>query len=484
MCGISGVVSDQIDRALLDQVGRMVELQHHRGPDARGVWHDDRAALGHNRLSIIDLTDGSQPMSTQDGRFTIVFNGEIYNFKELRETLPRGTLRSASDTEVLLELFARRGPNALHSLNGMFSFAVWDRERRELVIARDRLGVKPLYYSLAGTRLYFSSELGALRAVLGPQPIDRAAVIGYLRASYVPGDRSIYRNVHKLQPGSFLRFRNGQLTTTRYWNPWQTEPDARMTQSAAEEELLSLLNDAIRLRMIADVPLGAFLSGGVDSSSIVAMMSEQSSKPVKTFTIGFQDQETTEIEHARNVAARYGTEHIERVLSAQSIPDALDSVLAQFGEPFGDASAVPTHLVSKVAREEVTVALSGDGGDEFHGGYGLYGYLHLLQRMRYLPRPLNRLLARGAQALPDAFGRLPDRAARFLDRALHPIPKQHWYHRDNFVNGSSHLLLNDDMKQWAAQNWLPHTYAYFEGLEHLSCADQAMRVDAQSYLID
>lgn len=484
MCGISGIVSSQIDQQMIEQVRCMTRLQHHRGPDSQGLWHDQRAVLGHNRLSIIDLADGNQPMTTEDGRYTVVFNGEIYNFKELRATLPKGTLRSHSDTEVLLELFAREGVNALRKFNGMFSFAVWDRQQQELVIARDRLGVKPLYYSRVGDKLCFSSELGALRAITGPQTIDRAAVIGYLRASYVPGDRSIYSNVHKLQPGSFLRFRGGELSTERYWNPWQTEPDSRMTQAAAEEELLSLLKDAVRLRMISDVPLGAFLSGGVDSSSVVAMMSEHSQAPVKTFTVGFQGQDNPEIGHARQVAARYGTEHVERMLSARTVPDALESVLTQFGEPFGDASAVPTYLVSQVAREEVTVALSGDGGDEFYGGYGLYGYLKFLQRLRYLPEPMVRGLAGAAGAFARSPGDLPSRGARFLERALDPIPKQHWYHRDNFVHGSAHRLLNDDMADWASRHWQPHTYPLFTGLEHLTCPDQAMRVDAQSYLID
>jgi asparagine synthase (glutamine-hydrolysing) len=411
----------------------MAETLAHRGPDADGVWADAAAgvAFGFRRLAIIDLSaEGRQPMRSPDGRYTLVLNGEIYNFQDLRremETLGV-RFRGHSDTEVLLAVVARYGVSAaVRRLNGMFAFAIWDAELRTLHLVRDRLGEKPLYYGWSGQTFLFGSELKAL--VANPafrRHIDRASIALYFEHGYVPTPGSIYSGIRKLLPGTILSIQwdavPGVLPEpVAYWSALEAavrgleEPlDGDESEIAAALE--ELLAGAVRSQMISDVPLGAFLSGGIDSSTIVALMQAQSAEPIKTFTIGFEDPRYDESLSARAVARHLGTAHTELVLTARDVWDAIPLLPALYDEPFADSSALPTFMVSRLARRSVTVSLSGDGGDELFGGYNRY--LVASPRMRTLarlPRRLRRGVAAGLQAvspsvwdlLATSTGRLP-----------------------------------------------------------------------------
>lgn len=389
MCGLAGFVETRggIQLSELEaRANRMADALRHRGPDDKGVWADPEAgvALGHRRLSILDLSPaGHQPMFSPSGRFVIAYNGEIYNCEQLRQELlsetPELRFRGHSDTEVILAACEQWGIEpALQRMNGMFAFALWDRSERTLVLARDRFGEKPLYYGVAGGIFLFASELKALRvhpAFKGE--IDRDAVASYLRFNCIPAPYSIYRDIRKLLPGTVLRYRSGKVTTAPFWSLRSSVECALanpFTGSAeqAEEELDALLRDAVRLRMHADVPLGAFLSGGIDSSLIVALMQAQSDRPVRTFSIGFHEEGYNEAKDARAVAQHLGTDHTELYVSSGEAIDMVNRLPEVYDEPFADSSQIPTLLVSQLARRHVTVSLSGDGGDEVFGGYNRY----------------------------------------------------------------------------------------------------------------
>jgi len=408
MCGIAGIL--RIDRSsgeLAPRVRAMADTLAHRGPDDNGVWTsaEGDVALSHRRLSIIDLSPlGHNPMPWDDGRLWITFNGEIYNFLELRQELESAgfRFRSHTDTEVILAAYDRWGIDCVQRLVGMFAFAIWDAPRRRLWIARDRLGKKPLYYSEANGTLRFASELKAVVAdERVPRTVDATAVGMYLRYGYIPSPHSIYSAVRKLPPAHYLMCENGRVSTQRYWDP-VTHALAAHSQSDedAEAALDSQLALAVRQRMIADVPLGAFLSGGIDSSLVVALMQEQSSTPVKTFTIRFDNPEFNEADHAAAVARHLKTEHHEQTCGPQQTLDVVERLADMFDEPFADSSAVPTYLVSKMARELVTVALSGDGGDELFFGYPRYRYHSLARTALAMPRSLRNAVALGADRLP------------------------------------------------------------------------------------
>jgi asparagine synthase (glutamine-hydrolysing) len=357
----------------------------HRGPDDAGIWTDAAVgiSLGFRRLSILDLSPaGRQPMSSADGRFVIVFNGEIYNFIDLREELAQqgSSFRGASDTEVLLESFCRHGIVAtLRRAWGMFALAVWDRKDRRLVLARDRVGKKPLYYASLPAAFLFGSELKALRGHRAFScALDVDSVASYVRFGYVPAPYSIYRGVMKLQPGCLARVEpDGATQVERYWDPLEVATTGLASQRRTDEhtmqlELQELLRDSIRRRMVADVPVGAFLSGGLDSSAVVALMQTESARPVRTFTIGFDVDGYDEAKAASAVAAHLGTDHTEVYLTSEDALRVIPKLPDIYDEPFADSSQIPTYLVSSVARQQVTVALSGDGGDELFGGYTRY----------------------------------------------------------------------------------------------------------------
>jgi asparagine synthase (glutamine-hydrolysing) len=417
MCGIAGLW-DQRARVSPEALGyaarRMTDIMRHRGPDAGDVWCDGQAgvALGHRRLSIIDLSpSGAQPMVSSCGRFVISFNGEAYNFAEIRpelEALGR-TFRGHSDTEVIVEACAEWGVEAAtRRLIGMFAMALWDRRERVLYLVRDRLGIKPLYWAQFGEVLLFGSELKALREHPGWRPsLDRDALAAFLRLQYVPGPKTIYRGVNKLSPGTMLIARAGAAPEIRPY--WTLEQIARDGQSArfvgsedeAIEALDALLGDAVKRRMIADVPLGAFLSGGIDSSIVVALMQKHSTKKVRSFSIGFHERQYDEAEHARAVAAHLNTDHTELYVSPDRALTVIPLLPDMYDEPFADASQIPTFLVSEMTRKHVTVALSGDGGDEIFGGYNRYFHLqNLFVALGKLPQGTGHVLAGAIRAVP------------------------------------------------------------------------------------
>lgn len=417
MCGIAGVWSarDGVGgRALADLATRMADAIRHRGPDGDGVWADEGAgiALGHRRLSIIDLSEtGRQPMVSADGRYVISYNGEVYNFPELRAELEAaGTVfRGTSDTEVVLEAIARWGLAAsVKRFVGMFAFALWDRETRTLSLVRDRLGIKPLYYARAEGLFLFGSELKALRACEGWQPaLDRGALAAYLRFGYVPAPHTIYRGARKLEPGCILSVAaNHEAAIERYWDldaviAAGRKSNDEMGEEEAVDGLERALSQAVAGRMVADVPVGAFLSGGIDSSTVVALMQKHGDRPVRTFTIGFAEADLNEAAHAKAVAAHLGTDHTELYVTPTEALEVIPRLADLYDEPFADSSQIPTFLVSEMTRRHVVVALSGDGGDELFCGYNRYMQgRKLAPYFAYLPRWLRRLGAAGLRGVP------------------------------------------------------------------------------------
>ena len=374
MCGIAGKVQAEserkVDEALLR---RMCASIVHRGPDDEGYYTAGQVGLCMRRLEVIDLASGQQPMCNEDSTLWIVFNGEIYNYRELREQLiNRGhTLKTYSDTEVVLHLFEEKGAECVKELQGMFAMAIWDSRNRSLFLARDPLGKKPLYYALTSEGLTFGSELQALlcdQAV--DDTLDHTAVDEYLSYLFVPHPRTIYRGAKKLAPGSWALYRHGEFKTRRYWSV-EYAPRGMTDETEVENTIDSLLQRAVEKRLVADVPLGAFLSGGLDSSLVVALMKKVSGERIRTVSVGFEDSSYDELQYARQVADQLGTEHSE-VRVTYDVQAVLPSMLRHFGEPFADSSAIPMYQLSRATREHVTVALSGDGADEVFGGYRRY----------------------------------------------------------------------------------------------------------------
>jgi asparagine synthase (glutamine-hydrolysing) len=491
MCGIAGLAETTAgaDNTELQARARaMADTVRHRGPDDEGVWCDAVAgiALAHRRLSILDVTSGGhQPMVSGDGRFVIVFNGEIYNFQSLRARLAAvgHAFRSGSDTEVLLAAIVEWGVEAaVREAVGMFAFAVWDREMRVLVLARDRMGEKPLYYGRAGGSFVFASELKALRA--HPEwdgSIDREALTLYLRHGYVPGPRSIYRGVHKLPPGTLLRlsgFDPGSLPEPEpYWtltsSGAQLEPARHGSDRAAVDALERVLGDAVRDQMVADVPLGAFLSGGVDSATVVALMQASSDRPVRTFTIGVESPDHDEAPAARAIAEHLGTDHTEQYVRPDDALAVIPWLSTIYDEPFADSSQIPTLLVSELARRSVTVSLSGDGGDELFAGYARYESApRLVGRLGRVPAPLRNLAGRAIQSRPVLRGlstlalfdggRSGERAQRLGEilearspLAVHRALHSSWPRPQDVVRGGSEppTPLTVDGLAWAAEGF-------------------------------
>jgi asparagine synthase (glutamine-hydrolysing) len=414
MCGIAGQLCLRQDIEVRpEDVHAMTSALVHRGPDDEGFFLDAqrRVALGMRRLAVIDLHTGHQPISNEDGSVVCILNGEIYNFKTLRDGLERRghQFRSASDTEVLVHLYEDEGAHLVDHLRGMFAFAIWDARKGILLLARDRLGKKPLYYATVHDRLVFASELSALSKLNTlPRDVDLDALDLYLTHSYIPSPYSIYRGVRKLPPAHYMVIRNGKIDIRQYWQ-LQTSPAWREPAEELTAQLQAKLADAVRVRLVSDVPLGCFLSGGTDSSSVVALMSEASSSQVKTFSIGFSDESFNELAYARIVANRYRTDHHESIVQPDALA-VLPDIVRHFGEPFGDSSAVPTWYVSQMARRHVTVALNGDGGDELFSGYPWYRTASALDALAgWLPRPLGTALA-GLPLVPSG------RAQRLLSR--------------------------------------------------------------------
>jgi asparagine synthase (glutamine-hydrolysing) len=405
VCGICGIAGDrELPGESTERVRAMCGALVHRGPDDEGFYADASAALGMRRLAIIDVAGGQQPIANEDESLWIVFNGEIYNHTELRSELEaRGhRFRTRSDTEVIVHAYEEWGDDCPAHLAGMFAFTIWDRRRRRLYAARDRLGQKPFYYARRGEHLVFGSELKALlhHPEVGDE-IDEVALYHYLSLQYVPDPWSIYRGVRKLPAAHWLSFEAGRLSIERYWR-LDFLPKLELDERQAAGELRRLLAQAVRRRLMSEVPLGAFLSGGIDSSIIVGLMAEHSSTPVETFSIGFTFESLNELPYARQIAERWGTEHHEFVVTAEGFDDLLPRLTAAFDEPYADASAFQTYHLARETRRHVTVALNGDGGDECFAGYTRYWLDRYVRPYALLPPWITQRL------VPALVGRLPE----------------------------------------------------------------------------
>jgi asparagine synthase (glutamine-hydrolysing) len=437
MCGITGFVDFKpaAKAALLARAIAMADTLRHRGPDAGASWADPDAgfATGHRRLSIVDLSEaGNQPMVSQSARFVISYNGEVYNSAEIRPELQaKGyVFRGHSDTEVILEACAESGVHAtVRRLIGMFAFALWDRQAHRLWLVRDRLGIKPLYWGHFGKLLLFGSELKALRAHPGwSAEINRDAIAAFVRFGYIPTPHSIYRNVYKLPPGAILEVdAHSEPRIERFWTLDGVIEGARRnpfngSDADAEEALATLLGDAVQRRMIADVPLGAFLSGGIDSSTVVSLMQLKSTRPVRTFSIGFQQEEYNEAHHAKAVANHLGTDHTELYVTHDQARDVIPRLSEIYDEPFADSSQIPTYLISALTRRHVTVALTGDGGDELFRGYSWYFHAQSRRYLSNLPPSVRPYLST-----------LPHPVFLAASRVIRAVPPRFWNHAQRIV---------------------------------------------------
>ncbi len=409
MCGIAGLVGRTGEVVDADSVHRMCQTIVHRGPDDEGVYASGRVGLGMRRLSIIDLSGGKQPIHNEDESIWIVFNGEIYNFPELRRELETRGHRfyTHTDTEVIVHLYEDFGADCIKKLRGMFAIALYDQKQDSLLLARDRLGKKPLHYALHEGRLYFGSEIKTILAVAPDlAEVDPEGLLQYFYFGYIPDPFTAFRGIRKLPAGHLMEYRNNEIKIHQYWDVPEYGTHPPMSEEECLEELERRLQEAVRIRLISDVPLGALLSGGVDSSIVVALMARESSKPVQTFSIGFREEKFNEAQYARTVAERFGTDHHELVLD----PDLEETITYLSGtleEPFGDSSMLPTYYVCRMARERVTVALSGDGGDELFAGYDRY--LTAMERRKFDPvaRVLGPIYRKGIHGLipPGMYGK-------------------------------------------------------------------------------
>lgn len=486
MCGICGFTSRNFDPdALL--IRRMCATLHHRGPDDEGYYTHPQLQMGMRRLSIIDVDMGHQPITNEDQSLWLVFNGEIYNYRELCESLIQQGhyFATASDSEVILHAYETYGDRCVEYFNGMFAFAIWDCKRNRLLLGRDHLGIKPLFYWTDGEELVFGSELKALlKHPAVPRTINPVALDQFLSLEYIPTPHTIFQGVRKLPAGHILVFENGTATVSPYWD--FTPRPVPSDRDVCAEELAALIKDAVRLQMVSDVPLGAFLSGGVDSSTIVAMMSQLSSQPVRTFSIGFHDVTYNELPYARAVATQFNTQHSEAILEPDIANLALQLV-QHLDEPFADFSIFPTYLVSQLAQGSVKVILSGDGGDEVFGGYdtyvaqhydGLYQHLPVALRQRYLPRLFAKIPPGQAKK------GLLNKAKRFVEGASLDVALQHtrWM---IFMDGTEKSdLYTADFKAEVNQDLSGLFECYFERAAGYDSLAQQQYVDIKTYLVD
>ena len=410
MCGIAGLVGGD-PRLAEPRIRAMLSRLTHRGPDDEGVLEARGAVLGARRLSIIDLVRGHQPMTNEDGSISAVQNGEIYNFVEVRADLERRghRFRTSNDTEILPHAYEEFGDALVDRLRGMFAIAIWDEREQRLLLARDRVGKKPLVYAEVGGVFAFASEIQALLTLPLDRAVDEHALAQYLCLGYIPAPRTGFRDVRSLPPGSVLNVEAGRVRDPRRYWQISYEPKSRMSEAEAVERLRAEIDEAVRVRLMSDVPLGAFLSGGLDSSTVVAFMAANAQR-VRTFAIGFADEDYSELKYARLVAERFGTEHQEFIVEPSAI-EVLPMLVRHLGNPFADSSIVPTYYVAKIAREHVTVALNGDGGDELFAGYDRYTAARLGHAFGAVPTPVLHAVGAGLEALPRGA------SSRFVTRA-------------------------------------------------------------------
>jgi asparagine synthase (glutamine-hydrolysing) len=485
MCGIAGIVSASAgDRIEAGTIHRMCQSIVHRGPDDEGIFVKNGTGLGMRRLSIIDLAGGHQPVFNEDRSVWVVFNGEIYNFPELRAELEkRGhCFYTHTDTEVIVHLYEDLGADCVKKLRGMFAFALYDERRGKLLMARDRLGIKPLHYALANGRLLFGSEIKAILAV-APElaTVNQQALLQYMYFGYIPDPITSFLPIQKLPPGNLLEFEGGEVQVRQYWDLPEYGTHHPRSEQECLEELEWQLAEAVRIRLISDVPLGALLSGGTDSSTVVALMARASSKPVKTFSIGFSHLDFDEAHYARIVAKQFGTEHHELVVEP-NVLETVETLTSSLEEPFGDSSMLPTYYVSCMARKHVTVALSGDGGDEIFAGYDRYGIHQRRQVFERIPRWAWRVYRE------QVYPRLPKnmRGRKFSYNVSLP-----W--RERYVDGISFVpsferdmpLLSGEFRGLLRTGGNPDNvmYRYFEQAPAKDPVSQMLYVDTKTYMV-
>lgn len=487
MCGIVGFVNREA-KAEASVLQRMCDAIEHRGPDEEGARVDNNAAIGMRRLAIIDLAGGQQPIHNADKTKWIVFNGEIYNFQELRRGLEeRGAkLNTNSDTEAIIYLYDEFGPDCLQYLRGMFAFAIWDEKKRELFIARDRVGKKPLLYShLANGDLIFGSEFRALlQHPSVSREVDHEAIDSYLSYLCIPAPQTAFEHIRKLEPGHWMRWKNGEIETKRYWLP-DFSKKIKISEEEAIEETTRILRESTKLRMISEVPLGAFLSGGVDSSTVVALMAQESEKPVKTFSIGFEEQDFSELKYARRVAEHVGAEYHEFIVKPDAL-EVLPTLVEHYGEPYADSSAIPTYYVSRETRQHVTVALNGDGGDESFAGYERYAAMQIAEMYHRIPKPLRQAFIEAPVGLIPTSEIKKSRARdakRFLKAASLSKKERYFRWMSTFTGEAKHELYTDDFAAAVgvrdAGDLLGHWFAKANGSGLL---DATLLTDQMTYL--
>ncbi len=482
MCGICGIYNFGSGQPVEgDMLQRMRDVMRHRGPDEEGLYLEGNLGLGHRRLNIIDLSTGQQPMCNEDGTIWIVYNGEVYNFPELREDLSRkGHLfKTRSDTEVIIHAYEEYGPDCVQKLRGAFAFALWDERERCLMLARDRMGIKPLSYLMDDNRLVFASEIKAILEAEGVRrELDLAALDSYLKYQYVPAPQTIFAGLKKLPPGHVLVHKNGRTTIHRYWDLRFGAEGGAHPEEYYRERLLELLREAVKIRLMSDVPLGAFLSGGIDSSTVVALMSQVMDQPVKTFSVGFEEEDFSELRHARMVAERFGTDHHEFVVRPDAL-EVLPRLVWQFDEPFADSSAIPTYYVSRLAREYVTVCLSGDGGDETFAGYNRYEQaVKEHRRLDWLPLTLRRVVFGTMHRLLPEYVK-----GKGLTRRASLSPTGRYIEAVSIFPEQSRLaLLTDEVRSELRDGQRRFLQGYFDQAQGLDYLSQLQYVDTMTYL--
>jgi len=459
----------------------------HRGPDEDGFYFNGAVGLGMRRLAIIDLKSGQQPIHNQDRTAWIVFNGEIYNYRELRDKLEKlgHTFYTNSDTEAIVHAYDQYGADCPNHLRGMFAFAIWDERTQELFIARDRVGKKPLLYAQVNGQFVFGSEFSALLQHPDiPKDVDFEALDHYLSFMCVPAPLTAYRAIRKLEPGHFLRYRKGELKIERYWQPdFSTKLD--ISEQEAGERTIEILRDAVKVRLMSEVPLGAFLSGGIDSSAVVALMAEESSTPVKTFSIGFEEQDFSELHHARRVAEHVGADHHEFIVRPDAL-EVLPILVEHYGEPYADSSAIPTYYVARETRKHVTVALNGDGGDESFAGYERYAAMRLAERYHRIPAVLRDSVVRQViELLPSSEtkrSRVRD-VKRFVQAASLPKVERYLRWVSVFDAEAKQDLFTEDFRRQTKQRSAAAVLdPWFARANGSGIVDAALLTDIMTYL--
>ncbi|NNF08502.1 MAG: asparagine synthase (glutamine-hydrolyzing), partial [Candidatus Eisenbacteria bacterium] len=488
MCGIAGFIErDRSAKAEATTLEKMVEVIHHRGPDSGGGAVVGPAALGMRRLAIIDVAGGDQPMRDDTGRFWLVFNGEIYNFRELAKDLEsRGvTLRTRSDTEVLLHLFALEGADCLKKLNGMFAFAAYDKQENRLLLARDRLGIKPLFYRLDKDRLWFGSELKTILAdPRVPRTLNRQALHDFLAFNYMPAPLTAMKGISQLLPGTFMLLENGQESIHSYWD-LEYEPDHSRDEAYWIEATRSGLEESVKRRLVSDVPFGAFLSGGIDSSAVVAFMSRHLDQPVKTFSIGFEEPSYNELSQAKIAADTFKSEHHELVVKP-NVSELISRLVWHSDEPSADSSAIPVFLVSQLARKHVTMALSGDGGDELFAGYETYQAHHWRNQYRKIPKVLRHGVIRPlVHAIPPSSKKvsLEFKAKRFVNGSELSAEQSHYSWRNIFSEAMrDDLYTSAHRSSFEPQPSFRFYEQHFERSRGWDFLNRMLHVDTRFYL--